>query len=280
MSRLVALLSLSLATVSISAAPVPKLPVDPTKDRDGNPLPKGATARLGSRPFHGKGLNGLAFSADGKLLMAFADVDHVSVWDTGTGKTLFAMPLKGGGGSNGEQTIASTIVNNRVIWITQSINLAAPDRINAKAVSTAHAFDLPDGSELARGRFTGRVNFDTLPHRTWSAAVGADGKYLAVALEKTKSVKVFEMATGKRLHTQTLTGVGNPGVYISPDSKTLYVSEYKKPLRRFELASGQELSEVAGTDDEVDMIAAISGWKATCYARMDQSQRRRRERTR
>src|SRR5437016_1936395 len=78
-----------IAFVPAAAAPVPKPPADTTKDRDGNPLPNGATARLGSRPFHGTGLRGVAFSTDGKQLMAFADEEHVSVWDADTGKTLF-----------------------------------------------------------------------------------------------------------------------------------------------------------------------------------------------
>src|SRR5262249_19614956 len=89
-----------------------------------------------------------------------------------------------------------------------------------------------------------------------NAAASPDGKYLVVAPEQSKSVEVFDVGTGKRLHTQKLTGAGDPGVYIAPDSKTLYISEYKKPLRRVELDSGKELPEVSDTDEEIDLLAA------------------------
>src|SRR5262245_5269178 len=204
MTRPVLSAGLFLAAVIASAAPVPVGPPDPAKDREGNPLPKGATARLGSRPFHGKGWHQLAFSADGKQLLAFPDVEQVSAWDSDTGKTLPGIPLKWVDESDGEQTIACTIASNRAIWITQPVNRAAPGRIDPRAISTAYAFDLADGSEVARVRFTGRARFDVLPHRIWNAAASPDGKYLVVAPEQSKSVEVFDVGTGKRLHTQKL----------------------------------------------------------------------------
>ena len=183
------------------------------------------------------------------------------VWNADTGKTLPAMPIKWEDESDGEQPIAGTIAGNRVIWITQPVNRTAPDRIDPKAVATARAFDLADGSEVARIRFPGRVNFDVLPHRSWNAAASADGKYLAVAPEQSKTVEVFDMQAGKRLHVQKLAGGGDPAVYISPDSKTPYTWEYKKALRRFELVSGKALPEVADIEGDIDLLAASADGK-------------------
>jgi WD40 repeat protein len=236
------------------AAPEPKVLPDPRKDCDGNPLPKGATARLGTRPFHGKGFSDLAFSADGKKLMTTQDPEQVLVWDTDTGKSLPSLPIKWGDESNEESSTGSTIVGNRTIWITHPRDKAAPGQINQKEVSTAYAFDLANGSEVARIKFEGRVYLDALPHQTFQAAVSADGKYLAVA---SGGVEVFDMEAGKRLHRKLLVEFGG-NVHISPDSKTLYVWEYKKALRRFELLSGKELPAIADTvpDHDIHLFAA------------------------
>jgi WD40 repeat protein len=254
------LLAVTLAAfVPVGAAPVPKVPRDPTKDRDGNPLPKGATARLGSRPFHGQA-RPLAFSTDGQKLLSIPNPERVLAWETDTGTPLPPRPIKWAAESDGEQAIADVIAGNRAIWITQPINKAMPDQTDPKAVSTAYSFDLADGGEVARVKFTGRVLSDVLAHQTFEVAVSADGKYLAVAPEQTKTVVVFDMETGKHLHTQK-TGEFGGYVHISPDSKTLYVAEHKQPLRRFELLSGKELPSVAGTDGSIDLFEASADGK-------------------
>ena len=257
--HLFALGVLTVCCAALFAAPVPTVPPDATKDRDGNPLPKGATARLGSRPFYGTGLGGLTFSTDGKQLLSLPDAERVLAWNADTGKALPAVSIKWGDESDGEQIVTSAIAGNRAIWITQPINKAGPDRIDPKAVSTAYAFDLADGREVARVRFTGAVKFDMLPHAVGNVAASADGKYLAVVPEQSRSVEVFDLETGKRLHAQKL--AGDAGVYISPDSKTLYVRERQKPLRRFELVGGKELPAVAAAGGSIDLIAASADGK-------------------
>jgi WD40 repeat protein len=242
-------------TAFAPAAPEPKLPPDATKDRDGNPLPKGATARLGSRPFHGNGWHGISFSSDGKRLRAIPDVEQVRAWDADTGKTLPALPIQWGDTADGEHVVASTIAGNRAVWVTQPADRANAERVDPKAASTAYVFDLADGRGVANVRFTGTVRFE-LPHqRMGNAAVAPDGTHLAVAPENTKTVEVLDLATGKRLHTHALTGTHDAGIYISPDSKTLYVAERRKPLRRFELAGGKELPTAAESEGNIDLIA-------------------------
>jgi WD40 repeat protein len=93
------------------------------------------------------------------------------------------------------------------------------------------------------------------PRKITNVAASADGKYLAVAPERAKTIEVFDMEAGKRLYTQTLKEPGG-NVYISPDAKTLYVVEDEEPLRRFELVSGKELSAVADTTGHIDLIIA------------------------
>jgi RNA polymerase sigma factor (sigma-70 family) len=58
------------------------------KDSEGNSLPKGAIARLGSMKFnHGDRLNGLFFSPDGKKIISTSK-EWVRVWDSESGREL------------------------------------------------------------------------------------------------------------------------------------------------------------------------------------------------
>ncbi len=184
-------------------------------------------------------------------MRAVIDAARVRAWDTATGKPVSgAIPINWGKESKGLRGVASTLAGNRAVWVTQPIDRAAPDRVDPKAVSTAYTFDLTNGREISRVQFTGRVEFDVLPHMTWAATVSAGGEYLAVAPEESKTVEVFDLTTGKRLHALAITGA-EPRLHIAPDCKCLYVFEYKQPLRRFELVSGKELPAVAGTEPDV-----------------------------
>jgi hypothetical protein len=69
-------------------------PAAPPKDAQGDPLPAGAVARLGSNRFRTSGgVQSLAFGPKDRTLLAHAR-DTVLVWDRKTGKELrrFAVP--------------------------------------------------------------------------------------------------------------------------------------------------------------------------------------------
>jgi WD40 repeat protein len=86
MSRLTTLTLFVASLPAFAAAPVPQ-----ARDQQGDPLPPGALARLGTtrfRPGHSYALgHWLCLSPDGKVL-ASADFEKVSLWDSATGKLI------------------------------------------------------------------------------------------------------------------------------------------------------------------------------------------------
>src|SRR5204863_7332167 len=68
-------------------AQCPQSAKPPRLDSCGDPLPEGAVARLGTvRMRHGHIISGLAFSGDGKAIIASDYYSGVHVWDVAQGK--------------------------------------------------------------------------------------------------------------------------------------------------------------------------------------------------
>src|SRR5262245_45404712 len=94
-------LSLALGFLLAAGGSLPADPEPPKDDKQvrtdqyGDPLPSGALARIGGiRLRHGSGVEGLAFSADGKTLASAGGDGTVRVWDVGTGKERVQIDLR------------------------------------------------------------------------------------------------------------------------------------------------------------------------------------------
>src|SRR4051812_24303497 len=90
--RLLLAACLWFAVSAASSEPPPvKDPVKPlpATDRQGDPLPAGARARLGTVRFRYPGpVSGIRFSRDGKILAAVGATPIICFWDAATGKEL------------------------------------------------------------------------------------------------------------------------------------------------------------------------------------------------
>jgi RNA polymerase sigma factor (sigma-70 family) len=77
----------------------PEVQDKPRLDGQGDPLPEGAVARLGSTYFRHEGFGGtgreLAYTPDGKNLVGFTS-SGVILWDVATGKELYRLPVGSG----------------------------------------------------------------------------------------------------------------------------------------------------------------------------------------
>jgi WD40 repeat protein len=238
-------------SANLFAAPVPVVPPDATKDRDGNPLPKGATARLGFAGLRAKQGYGISFSPDGKTIATANDTEVLS-WDCQTGRALptkaFAPADKSLKGGN------IFVAGDRVFML--AFQPFVPGM--REPVGSVVVLNRDTGREIANIPSRGSVNFAPycFPPRLPPASVSQDGRYLAMVSRPEKVIEVYDADTGKRLHSQKLDNPYMAGSLISPDNKTLYIHEPAKPIRRCELVSGKALPDLDGTDRSTDLLDA------------------------
>ncbi len=236
-----AVTSLVLAACLV-AAPIPK--ADPTRDRNGYPLPAGAVARLGSLTLRGPTTHGVTFSADGKTLLA-ADGANIYFWDAVTGRPLPARPAPPR--DTDARYFDSLVAGPRLVRLAFRHGLPPKQEVLVSLVA--------DGKQEVRFEADGRGAFDIRSLQLGPAAVSANGLYLAVRDDRGGSVSVYDLTTGKRLQTHKIERAYWTGVYISPDGKTLFASDAAKPvIRRWEVPTGKELPALKCDGGRVNMI--------------------------
>jgi WD40 repeat protein len=212
-------------------------------DRFGDPLPDGAIARIGTVRFrHGRPVNAIAYSPDGRTLISGCDDHLVRLWDAASGKEL--RRFRGH--------------SYRVVAVAFS-----PD---GKAVASA----APGGDQTIRlwETATGKELWQTKGHAL-SLAFSPDGKVLASG-GLDKRIHLLDAATGKvqgqlRGHKQPITSVA-----FSPKADVLASASGDKMVRLWEVATGKELRQLSGHEDEVKAIAFSPDGKTLVSAGDDQ----------
>jgi RNA polymerase sigma factor (sigma-70 family) len=229
--------------------------------------------------------NLLAFSADSQKIFHISDRDHPLVArDRTTGRVEFGVPIEPGPNihslnpsPDGKLLAVGTnlgvriveIATGRVVWTTTiGPNTPRPkkDRMEDRLVSSmpysegvfapdgklvvVHASDAPKTLRLLdsdNGEERRRIELEGW---LFQFAFSVDGRHIATT-EREDAVRVYETATGRRLHSWTVK-LTNPyenytcAVALSPDGKTIAAGATDSLVHLWSLETGRELAPLRG----------------------------------
>lgn len=214
----------------------------PNTDLHGDPLPKGAVARIGSaRLRHGETVTFVAFLPDGKSLISGGADWTIRIWDRETGKQLRSW-------QHPDDRVISAAARRNGRTFPLLASLSRDGKLLASAVANGRhirIWDVETGKE--------RLTVPALVNPINSVALAPDGKSVAVNCNDS-IIRLYDLENGKELKT-----IGNVdarervyGSYgsmsFSPDGKLLLVGgleidngAVKRGYRALSVADGKIL---------------------------------------
>jgi WD40 repeat protein len=245
-------------------------------DGAGDPLPEGATARLGNLRFcHGGRIHALAFAPDGKTLASAGDDRIIRLWDVNTGREVRSLighgrPIYGLAFSPDGKTLASNSQDETVrlwdphtgqerrrlagVWgqcvaiafSRDGTMLAAPAKDQGICL-----WNPSTGAEIRRLEALNHVN---------SLAFSPDGKRLLAGL--VNDAVLWDVASGKKLrkydgarNVHTFTNVA-----FAPDGQTLLVGD-RESVAQWDAAALEKLRDFKRNNTSTGMVAFAADGK-------------------
>jgi WD40 repeat protein len=247
--------AVALAVVALLGIAGPMAAADPRLPRTdsfGDPLPKGAVARLGTLRWKGsEGMKALAFSPDGKFLAAACGDDKLRVWSYPEGRLVRSYSF-----TNAQQatSLAFTTDQKQIAAGGQNIGVRVLDlktgRFAVSAEANWSSVVAPNGRWAVVGRGDGQVyhtvvidldrpghvrELAALPTRgrlgVHGLAISPDGRWAALAANDVADdgqsvcrAQLFDVATGRTWPCPPFGDGGQYRLLFSPDGKSLVVA--------------------------------------------------------
>jgi RNA polymerase sigma factor (sigma-70 family) len=184
-------------------------------DRYGDPLPPGATRRLGTVRFrHGDAISEVRFSTDGKTLVSRAWQQSVSFWDPATGRELRRVLLER------DQRLLALSPDGKLLVCCKG----------------------DDGPLCLRDLATGKVlrRFAGDPGRTFHAAFSPDNQTL-VAAAQDATIRFWAVATGEELRRTAPQAGPTMALAFTRDGKTFASGRGDGTITLWETPTGRQL---------------------------------------
>ncbi|MTJ10276.1 serine/threonine-protein kinase [Anabaena sp. UHCC 0204] len=177
---------------------------------------------------HFDGVNSLAISPDGKILVSGSGDKKIKIWNLPTGK------------------LKSTLTGHKTSISYLAVTPDARTLVSASWDDTIKIWNLQTGK--LKSTLTGHSN------GVYSLAISPDGKIL-VSGSGDKKIKIWNLQTGKL--KSTLTGHSNwvSSLAISPDGKILVSGSYDKTIKIWNLLTGKLKSTLTGHSNWVHSLA-------------------------
>jgi WD40 repeat protein len=201
------------------AKPVPPAAKQVRTDLQGSPLPTGVLARLGSVRFrHADEVSAIAFAPDGRTLASGSHDGALRLWEVPSGKELTWLQLP-----------------EKMLSIDALAFSPDGKMLAAASALTIHLREVPTGKPLRQLRVPDSLNF---------VAFSPDGRTLASAGASSKTIRLWDPATGQEI--RQLVGQEDSVTFVtfSRDGKTLASGDFHGRIHLWNVATGREQGQL------------------------------------
>jgi WD40 repeat protein len=237
----------------------------------GDPLPFGATARMGTVRFRCEGqVQEIVFAPDGRTFAAATDAHGIALYDTTTGKELRrfgedqsflgSIAISADGSVLGARDFTGSVH----VWDLMTGKLRYSLESDEEPISTLSF--APDGRTLATGGVDEATGVTVIHLRSpqtgkvvgaicagkgkvLAVAFSPDGQFVAAVTDRDQKLRLWSTATGKqvrRIKVRLPPEGSVRSLTFSPDGKRLALSASDGELCVFECASGKEVCQLRG----------------------------------